>query len=299
MNPNFLVAGVAKCGTTSLYYYLEQHPQVCIPKKETFFFIADRYKTPPVDERGRRDPARIIATRPAYDQLYSVCKDGAVGEVSTCYVFYYKEAIPKIKATLGDPAILIVIRQPVERLFSGYKHFLRMEKEDLSLDEALAAEIKRGQAGWDFMWQYTGLGFYADAIEAYQQNFSKVKVILQEDLTDHAEATMKEIFQFIGVDDNFVPDTSTRYNISDPQTKNVWFRYFFRNKIARKYLKPLVMSFITESTKRKIMHSFRKPNKQAAVKLDDKKRNELLTLYKSDILRIEKLTGRNLNHWLK
>ena len=43
MKPNFLVAGVAKCGTTSLFYYLEQHPEVCIPKSVIFFFISVFY----------------------------------------------------------------------------------------------------------------------------------------------------------------------------------------------------------------------------------------------------------------
>ena len=60
MNPNFIVAGVAKCGTTSLFYYLTQHPDVSIPKKETFYFIRDFYKSQTNDVIGRRDPVRII-----------------------------------------------------------------------------------------------------------------------------------------------------------------------------------------------------------------------------------------------
>jgi len=299
MKPNFLVAGVAKCGTTSLFFYLEQHPEVCIPKKETFYFIADLYQHPSDDPRGRRDPSRIIFTADQYNKLYDKCPSGAIGEVSTCYVHYYREAIPRIKETLGDPPVIIVIRQPVERLFSGYKHFLRLEKENLSLDKALEAEPQRISLRWDFMWAYKGLGFYADAIAAYQASFSKVKVILQEDLTSNAEATMKDIFRFIGVDSNFTPDTSVKYNISDPQSHNAWFKYIFANKSMKSIIKPLLKKLISDKTKRRIMHSFRKPNTEASLKLDEETRKKMLEIYRADILKTESLIKRDLSHWLR
>lgn len=298
MKPNFLVAGVAKCGTTSLFYYLEQHPEVCIPKKETFFFIADLYKNPSDEKRGRRDPSRIIFTQEQYNQLYDKCPRGAIGEVSTCYVHYYKHAIPRIKEMLGDPPVIIVIRQPVDRLFSGYKHFLRMEKENLSLDDALAEESHRAALRWDFMWAYKGLGFYADAIEAYQSSFSNVKVILQEDLTNNAVETMKDIFAFIGVDNNFITDTSVKYNISDPQSHNVWFKYIFANKGMKSIFKPFLKKLVTDNTKRKIMHRFRKPNLEATQKLDEETRKKLMEIYRSDIVKTQALINRDLSHWM-
>ena len=298
MKPNFLVAGVAQCGTTSLFYYLEQHPDICIPKKETFFFIANRYQVPSDDERGRRDPKRIIASKEQYDELYSKCTETSIGEISTCYVYYYKEAIPLIKKTLQDPKIIIIIRQPVERLISGYRHFLRMNRENLSLEKAIEEAPKRDADRWDFMWQYKKLGFYADAIEAYQKAFSNVKIILQEDLTNAPDECMKEIFQFIGVDTNFKTDTSIKYNISDPQSNNKWFKYFFSNKIFKRIFRPLIRRIISDKTKRKILHRFRKPNQEAMFKPSIELQNELLALYTEDIKRVEKLIHRDLQHWL-
>jgi Sulfotransferase family len=298
MKPNFLVAGVAKCGTTSLFFYLEQHPEICIPKKETFYFIADRYQHVSDDVRGRRDASRIISTQDQFDALYEKCTQKYIGEISTCYVYYYQDAIPRIKQTLGDLPIIIIIRHPVERLLSGYKHFLRMNREDLSFDEALAAEDQRKKDRWDFMWQYKGLGFYADAIEAYQNNFSRVKVILQEDLINNPDNCLKEIYQFIGVEKNFKTDTSIKYNISDPQSDNIWFKYFFSNKKLKAILKPLVLKVISQKRKSKIMHSFRKPNQEAAFKLDKVRGNKLLDMYTADIKRVEKLIQRDLSHWL-
>ncbi|MBK9318293.1 MAG: sulfotransferase [Bacteroidetes bacterium] len=301
MKPNFLVAGVAKCGTTSLFYYLEQHPEVCIPKKETFFFIADFYKKPSDDNRGRREPSRIIFTKDQYDQLYHKCDGGAIGEVSTCYLHYYKTAIPQIKETLGDVPIIIVIRQPVARLISGYKHFIRLEKEDLSLEAALKEEPHRAELNWDFMWQYKGLGLYADGIAAFQNNFTRVKVILQEDLTDQPVATMQELFRFIGVNDTFTPDTSVKYNISDPQKNNLWFKYIFQNKNVKALLKPIANIFTEEKTRRKIMHKFRKPSVQGENKLiiDPELKEKLKNFYREDILKTQQLIQRDLSLWLK
>ncbi|MBK9638979.1 MAG: sulfotransferase [Bacteroidetes bacterium] len=296
--PNFLVAGVAKCGTTSLFYYLEQHPEICIPKKETFFFIADRYKNPSTHERGRRDPSRIIFDPTEYDSIYERCTEKGIGEISTCYAYYYKEAIPRIKEKLGDPRIIIIIRQPVERLISGYKHFLRMNREHLSLQEALNEEKKRETDRWDFMWQYRGVGFYADAIEAYQKSFSHVKVILQEDLTNKPDECLKELFQFIGVDDQYTPDTSIKYNISDPQSNNKWTNIFLRIKKLKALLKPFTKKNNSDKTKSKIKHRFRKPNQDDMFKASSELQNELLEIYKEDIKRVEKLIQRNLSHWL-
>ncbi len=301
MKPNFLVAGVAKCGTTSLFYYLEQHPEVCIPKKETFFFISDLYKNQSEDERGRRESSRIIFTEDKYNQLYSKCQGGAIGEVSTCYLHYHDTAIPNIKKTLGDIPIIIVIRQPIDRLLSGYKHFTRMDKEDLSLESALEEEANRAVLNWDFMWQYKRLGLYADGIAAFQQHFTKVKVILQEELTKQPVEIMQELFKFINVDGSIIPDTSVKYNISDPQQHNFWFKYLFQNNHVKTLLKPITHFLIAEKTRRKIMHQFRKPSKQGENKLilDAKLREDLLNFYRNDIIRTQQLINRDLSSWLK
>lgn len=298
MKPNFIVAGVAKAGTTSLFYYLRQHPEISIPRKETFFFIHGHYIKRDPNEPGARPANRIIHTEAEYLKLYSNCFTKAVGEVSTGYAYYHQESIPAIQNMLGDPKIILVLRNPVERLVSGYNHFRNADLERLEFEKAIESESARKEAGWDFMWQYTGLGFYADAVRAFQSGFSQVLILLQEDLSgERAAETMKRIFRFLEVDDSFRPDIRTTYNLSDSQQSNPVFRYFLSNKRIRKFLRPLVRSILPVEFKRKILHRLRRPDPRGKYTPDPEQLKKLYDLYADDIHATQGYIGRDLSHW--
>ena len=295
--PTFLVAGVAKCGTTSLYYYMTQHPEIEIPKKETFYFIRDFYRTQTSNINGRRNPEQLIMTEEQYDSFYAKTKSKAIGEVSTCYFHFPEMAIPEIKNKLGDLPVIVILREPVERVWSGYKHFERLNKETLPLEEALASEADRKKNLWDFMWYYTELSFYAKQAARWKSEFKNILFILNEDLEKEPVKTMQEIFRFIGVDDRFVPNTSTRYNISDPQTHNFWFRAFFANQSLKRIIRPLVDKIMNEETRIKIIHKLRRRNTAATPKLDPLIREALRKKYTSDIAALEIIIGKDLSKW--
>jgi hypothetical protein len=294
MKPGFLIAGVAKSGTTSLFYYLDQHPEICIPKKETFYFIADKYEKQTANEKGRRDPSRILFTKEQYDALYTKCSTGISGEVSTCYVYYYQDAIPRIKEMLGDIPIIIILRQPVKRLISGYKYHLLLGIEDLPLEQALEKEEERQKEGYDFMWQYRRLGLYARAVKAYQDNFSRVKIILQEELDQQPTEVMHDLFRFIGVDENFKPDTSVKYNISDPQTKNLRFRII---AMIKPIIGGMIKMLISEKQRRKMMHKMRTNNQEESFRPNEHTIRGLKEYYAADIAALEKIIDRDLSSW--
>ncbi|MFM9056642.1 MAG: sulfotransferase [Bacteroidota bacterium] len=298
MKPNFLVAGVAKAGTTSLFYYLRQHPEISIPRKETFFFIHKHYTHQDPNEPGARPVNRIIRTEEEYLKLYSNCETNAIGEVSTGYAYYHEESIPAIQHLLGDPKIILVLRDPVDRIVSGYNHFRNAGIEPFELNIAIESERVRKEAGWDFMWQYTGLGFYADAVRAFQSGFSNVLIVLQEDIAgERANETMKRIFRFLRVDDSFVPDVSTTYNLSDSQQSNPVFRYFLSSRPIRKFLRPLVKTLLPIELKRSILHRLRKPDPSGKYRPDPEQLKKLYELYAEDIRVTQALIGRDLSHW--
>ncbi|MEJ2171099.1 MAG: sulfotransferase domain-containing protein [Desulfobacterales bacterium] len=132
--PNFLIVGAAKAGTTSLYEYLRQHPDIFMPEwKELSFFIGDAC--------GPLHQARKAGY---YYRVFSEVKqERAIGEASTSYL--YDRAAPAIiKSKLGLVKILIILRDPVAMSYSLYNHQLRKEGETIAdFEAALEAEGKR------------------------------------------------------------------------------------------------------------------------------------------------------------
>src|SRR5690606_36811858 len=159
---NFIIVGAAKDGTTSLYYYLSQHPEVFLPEdKEPHFFAPAKWCGHPVPARER------------YESLF----DGAagfkaVGEASTGYL-YYRESPGMIHRLIPRCRIVAILRNPVDRAFSGWRHEVREGLETATFEEALAEEQKtvRIIRGGDFSFNYIRQGFVADLLAEYIRLF--------------------------------------------------------------------------------------------------------------------------------
>lgn len=115
-----------------------------------------------------------------------------------------------------------------------------------------------------------------------------------------AQKTMQELHKFIVMDHSFVPDTSGKFKISDPQDQNPWFKYLFNNELAKKVLKPLANAVMSEKQRRTIIHKFRRPSVATDnAKIDPQLLNSLKEYYHSDIIKTQKITGLDLSQWLK
>ena len=208
--PNFLIPGAAKCGTTSLYEYLAQHPDVFMPEdKEPNFFIRERI---PVDRA-----AGEVSTFAAYKALYrGSAASSARGDASTNNFFFYERAIPEIKRHVGDVKIIIALRDPVDRAWSQYSSML-LGNQVGSFEECLDRED--AYQGDPFEWSNRTTFFqawsrYCAPVRAYQESFSSVKFVLFDDLIEDPIGTVRSVYRFLGVDDAFEPDTDASYNPS-------------------------------------------------------------------------------------
>jgi hypothetical protein len=207
--PNFLLVGAAKSGTTSLYYYLKQHPEVYLSEiKECKFFsrMTGNYKGPGDEEDLNK---QIIKTLDDYKLLFTnVNHEKAIGDISPDYLYYYGESVKNIKTILGDNVkIIVILRNPVERAYSKYLHNVRECFETLSFEEALNEENARKRKNWGWGWYHTSTGFYYKQVKAYLDNFNQVKVYLYEDLKNDSPKLMKNIYEFLGTDVSYKPDT--------------------------------------------------------------------------------------------
>ena len=150
--PNFLIVGAAKAGTTSLFYYLKQHPEIFMPEeKELKFFeyliIKNKlHYTGPGDNKSLK---RVVKTWDEYKNYFKKAKNfKAVGEASVSYL-YYTETIKNIKKYLGENInIIIILRNPIERLISNYKYMVMRGREKEDLKKALELEEYRKNQGF-------------------------------------------------------------------------------------------------------------------------------------------------------
>jgi len=213
--PNFLIIGATKSGTTSLYYYLKEHPQIYMsPIRETeyFSFMGESLDR----EDYRLAPANFATTdRKAYETLFKgVRKETAIGECSPYYL-YHPEAARRIRENLPHAKLIAILRDPAER---AYSHFImRCNKANPNLAEpirdfaeALHAEDIRVQNGWLGGWHYKRRGFYYAQLKRYFDLFpsEQIRVYLYEDLRSNPQVVLRDIFRFLGVLETFQDSTN-------------------------------------------------------------------------------------------
>ena len=295
--PNFLIIGAAKAGTTSLYRYLEQHPDVFMSElKEPRFFALEN---DPLDYHGPNDPSAHCEykTLEAYTTLFSgVAHETAIGEASTLYL-YHPDAAGRIRHYVPDMKLIAVLRHPVEQAYSNFV-FLRRDGREPSEDfrEAVGLEEHRvKQLRWGPLWHYTGRGFYGEQLERYFALFdrSQIRVILYENLRRDPVAVCQEIFGFLGITQDFTPDVSVDWNVSGIPRSRQLHRFLLEPKRLRTALGRL----LPEASKRRISFWLQQQNLAPAPALDPALRRELCEVFRDDVTRLEGLIERDLSSW--
>lgn len=295
--PTFLIVGAAKAGTTSLFHYLNQHPDIYIPsRKECKFFsgMPGNFHGPGAD-RYQND---IIKTVEEYRHLFDTAGNAhARGDVSNDYLFYFEKTIRNIKKYLGDEVrIITVLRNPVERAYSNYLHHVEEGWEVLTFEQALKACEERIEDDWPWTWRYKRVGLYFEQVNAYIANFSNVKIMLYEDLLN-TEAAVRDIYSFVGVDPDFKPDLSTRYNVTGvPKSK--WLHKFLRHdNLAKKVLRPFMDCLLSRDRQIKGWTMLNNMNLRKPP-IRDATMRYLKAYFRDNVLKLQGLIGRDLSHWI-
>jgi hypothetical protein len=294
--PNFLIIGAAKAGTTSLYYYLKQHPQIYMsPIKEPRFF-AFKDKKP-----NFQGPACGInqTSITNYQDYYALFKDVqnevAIGEASTIYL-YSTIAAKQIKQDIPGIKLIIVLRDPIERAYSSFSHLTRDGYETLSFINALKEEEKRIANNWSHLWHYKNGGFYYAQVKQYLEIFApeQIKIYLYEDLKYNPQLLIQDVYQFLGVDPNFLPDLA-KQNISGKPKSRLLVHLFKRDNYLKSFFKPFLTKQIRDLVRNKIIQI----NMKEKPDLPSKIRQDLINVYRKDMLNLQDLIQRDLSAWLK
>ncbi|MFV0593455.1 MAG: sulfotransferase family protein [Draconibacterium sp.] len=294
--PNFLIVGASKSGTSSLYHYLKQHPDIYLSEKQKegryFSQMKDCFKGP-----GDKVVAgTVINSLERYSALFEGYNgQEAIGDISPEYLYFYEKAIPLIRSTLGsDVRIIIILRNPVDRAFSAYTHFVRDKRETLSFEEALQKEEERNRQRWIWAWQYKNSGFYFKQVKAYLDQFEYTKVIVYDHLIDHQDKVIKEICSFIGVNPGFKFDTTYKYNVSGSPKSQVLYKLETSRSLVA-FVKKLLPKGIISKLKRNLTGE----KQMVKQEINPKTRTELIGFFKEDILKLQDLIGQDLSPWLE
>lgn len=273
--PNFLIIGAAKSGTTSVYYYLKNHPEIFLPKlKEINFFAYD----------GQKGPGYWAKTFEEYISYFNNVKSElAIGEV-TPYYLPSPIAAKKIKDFLPDVRLIAVLRNPVDRAYSHYLMAIRAGKIKPNMEDAWS----------DPQRNYINEGFYFKHLSRYYELFdeNKIKIFYYDDLKNSPEKFIRSLFTFLKVNPDFVPELNLTH------AKGYLPKYYFINRIVNsnliKYkLKPLIPEYFL-----KIGIKIKSLNSENPPEISEELRYKLLAVYREDILKLQDLLKKDLTCWL-
>lgn len=201
--PDFLITGVAKGGTETLWATFKQHPQIIQPNRHSIHYF-DEAINKPIKWYQAHFPLRA-----------SMPKGCITGEKST-YYFSHPLAAERIAKHLPDVKLIILLRNPVDRAISQYFHYHKRGHENLPIEDALKQEEKRlapyladicensvYKPGHPMkVFSYKTRGHYAEQLEKYFKYFdpNQIKIVKSENFFLKPRETLQAIFEFLGID---------------------------------------------------------------------------------------------------
>ena len=280
---NFICAGAQKCGTTTLYGLLAQHPSIWIPpQKEIYYFCDERLYNKGADW---------------YEALFENDDVHALkGDITPDYILF-PECAKRIYDYNPDVKILIMLRNPADRAFSHYQMKKRDTEENKPFDKALDAEAGRITEGYRQMMKYSyrQRGFYHNQLKPYYDMFpyENIKVLILEefikDITGHM-AALEEFLSLPEFNDYELPERTNEGYL--PIRK--WIAY-----VKRHFVRPfrgLYSKVVPEAARSKI-REITDAGSLPKESIPPELKNHLMQEFTPDIKKLEILLSRDLSVW--
>lgn len=213
--PHFIIIGVQKGGTNSLYNYLCQHSQILAASQKEIHFFTLNY------DKGLD----------WYQTQFPANADGKLlltGEGSPYYLFH--PLVPqRLYEAFPETKLIVLLRDPVERAISHYYWEVRIGCESLSLEEAIAQEPQRLQGETEKIladgtyfsfnhqhYSYLARGIYVEQLQHWMKFFSKEQFLIlkSEDLYSNSAKIVNQVFDFLGVPHYELPSYD-KYNVNN------------------------------------------------------------------------------------
>ena len=286
--PNVILLGAQKAGTSSLYNWLSQHPDIFAPDgmKDYNFFC---------NKENLQLGVKWFSKSFVRHTNQNIILHGHVN-----YIFYADSAASNIYNFNKDIKLILILRNPIERSYSAYWDARKVALEDVdNFEDAIKKEEERMSSGdskqLDLL-TYLEHGYYSKQIKEYLKYFSRdqIKIIFFEDLKNHPKNTVQDVFSFLKVEKDFCP-VFEKVNLAGLPRSILLQRLLQKIKIPR-VIKGFISTNYTSKIKTKLIREFN-VRKLEYPKMKNETRNVLLSRFSNEIDELEELLDVNLNHW--
>jgi hypothetical protein len=276
---DFIFLGAHKAATSWIFSCIQEHPEICIPVKDTHFFSRENAFSKGID---------------FYLSNFNKCSPGSVkGEISTSYL-YSEIATKRIQQVFPNVKYLVILRDPIERALSHFNNDIKSGRVsgNMTFEEALKLNPS-----------YILNGKYKKYLEVIFQKFEqdKLRIIFYDDIITSPEDVLTEVFSFIGVDAEF-KSTYSSEKINVARIPRSFLLDKFWTVIAHFISKVGLRNILWTLKKNGVTEFLRKLNtkKTPPIKtINMSTRLELMDIFSEDVGWVQKTTGRDLSGWLK
>ncbi len=232
--PNFIIIGSQRCGTTSLYTYLAQHPQILTPIKKEMDFFSWHF------DRGIDWYLAHFPPMPRGEQFVT-------GEASPSY-FDFRGAPERLYSLFPEAKLIVLLRNPVDRAISQFYRLTGLSWEARSLDRVISDEIERLSQNPEYIigeepGNYLARGRYIEFIKNWRAFFPREQLLIlkSEDFYAGAATTLKQVLEFLDLPEYQLSEYQNANPGSyEPVNESVrdWLRDYFRpyNQQLEEYL---------------------------------------------------------------
>ena len=295
--PDFFIVGGLRCGTTAMRNYLHEHPEIFMarPFHGNHIFATDLFRP------------NFIRDKQSYLSLFDEAQDEKrVGEKSAGYL-YSKRAAVEIKEFQSSAKIIIILRNPVDMVYSSHSRHVYFGSENIfDFEAALEAEEDRRRGlrlpkgisleAADYL-PYRDWVKFVEQVRRYLDTFGRenVHIIIFDDFTSDTANVYRDTLRFLGVDPNFQPEFR-KVNINRRVRSRILNNFLFNPpEVIRSFIKAVVpfplLLRLGRSLKR--LNTNYGPRQPLAPKLKKKLQTEFLP----EVEQLSKLLGRDLTHW--
>lgn len=299
--PNFFIVGVQKCGTTAIYTYLDAHPDIFMsPVKEPHFFGSDDTSM------------RLMQYRGDINQYLALFKDAtterAIGEASPSYLLS-QVAAQEIYDFNPDSRIIIMLRSPIDLIYSMYHHARFMGDEPMgSFEGAILPELKKGWAAHtNRTYSYLKIAVNSERIQRYLDVFPReqVKIILFDDFKSNLPSVYQDTLNFLGVDEQFVPEF-TIVNASKQIRSERLQKFLEATHLTPSHIRDAswfvaISKLLPASLHMRLIDVGKRLYAQDARYPDIpiELRTQLITYFQPEVEALSHMLNRDLSHWLQ